>query len=229
MPVVTLNNQPVYGLPGARSGGPYDFLLSKMTGLVHRWKFTEPSGSFLDSVGNLTLTPSGVFTYGVAGPTGGAVTFGASAKAVAAGSGNIPLGNNPRTMLVVYKPATTTKQCLFSCGPANANNQWWTAFQTELDCWGNDMSFGGGSVGHWHLYVAYYTNPNGGARIDTGSATRVYGSIGTGISNFQIGLSTYGDGQFSGSIDDIAIFNRSITYAEWLALYNAVSSSALWT
>ena len=68
----------------------FDAVIGGISGLVHRWKFTETSGNFADSVGSLTLTAAGTFTYNTGSPRiGGAVLLGASATATSSGLGSI--------------------------------------------------------------------------------------------------------------------------------------------
>jgi hypothetical protein len=149
----------------------YDGAVSSLSGLVHRWKFEEASGNFADSVGSLTLTASGAFTYSVSGgPVSGAagsVTFGASGKGTSSGLGSIPVGGTARTILLVYKGVNATaKACYFSYGTA-VTRGWFTTFINDgvqdtmslsLFGAGQDVlqTLTPGNMATWHLLAATY-------------------------------------------------------------------------
>ncbi len=211
----------------------YEALIASYSGRVHHWKFDETGGDFADSVGSLTLTAIGILTYGVLGPAGKAVTFGTnSGRAISSGLTDVPVGASARSMVVVYKAGTTSKECLFSWGPTGSTRQWFTGFQNEMDTWGDDLGLGAGAAGHWHLYVATYDGSTAmQVTIDGQKFSRSLGAaLNTGNSgNFQVGLSTNTDGWFSGTIGDVVMFNRVLTDAEIGSLRTALLASANWS
>lgn len=232
---------------GGGSFTSYDSLIGAMSGLVHRWEFAEASGNFADGVGSLTLTPSGTFTYAVSGaPVGGAVTFGASAKADSSGLGSIPTGAGARSFVVIYKPpSSTSKQAVFSYGTSGTTRQWFSQFVNDVNVntwsaavWGDDATLGQSGSSQivipstadtlWHMGAVVY---DGALSLlvfhDTISTVRrLGGSLATGSSgNFRIGQDTASANQSSLTVDDIAVFNRALQPYEISQLYAALAGA----
>lgn len=227
MPSLTIGTQPVYGLPRPVQSDPYGATIMSLPGLVARWRFTETAGNFVDMVSGLTLTATGTFRYGLSGPALGAVGFGSGAKAAAAAIGNIPTGSTARTVLAVWKSNTTNKECIASWGPTGGTRQWQGMFQEEYDTWADDFSFGAGSSGKWHLYAFMYDGATTTSVLvdnSTSASHGLGGTLNTGTTPFQTGLSTNNDGQATGTVDDLAVFNRKLTSTELTALYKALNS-----
>jgi hypothetical protein len=213
----------------------FDAVIGGISGLVHRWKFTETSGNFADSVGSLTLTAAGTFTYNTGSPRiGGAVLLGASATATSSGLGSIPTGNNPRCIVAVFKPTDTTQQALFGYGAAatdqgcvcllNYNGADVILFSFYTD----DLSISnsGSVTNQWHIAIFNYdTSPDRRQQLmidglfASRTTTAVVNTATTG--NFVVGqwTATY-QGTFY--IDDLAVFNRALAPWEIRKLINAL-------
>lgn len=221
---------------GGGSFTMYDTLIAAMSGIVHRWKFDEASGNFADSVGSLTLTKSGTFTYSVAGaPVGGAVTFGASAKAVTSGMGSIPVGGAARTVVAVWKNTSTNQQCIWNYGTWSSTRQYFavdlngaSSAQVNATAWADDINMTSvpSCDGLWHLGVYTYDGSQTTAFYYDGN--RVGRFLGAALNtvdsgtHFQIGLTINSSNQFSGSLDDLAVFNRALQPYEVQQLFNAL-------
>lgn len=225
-------------------GKTYEERIISMGSLVHRWKFSDGSGDFNDSVGGLTLTKSGTITYGVTGPVGGAITFGASGKGVTSGMGNIPVGATARTFLLVFKAGSSTgKQTCYSYGTSGSTRQWWSLFldeptntQSTLALWADDVSTGtglnyfGNDQTKYHLFAATYDGNLTACLFQDGgySEKTLAGVLNTGSAgNFQIGLDTTSANQLgSCSFDDLAIFKRRLSFKELIILYRCLQRAS---
>lgn len=226
------------GATGAGGGGTvsYDSLISGMSGLVHRWKFEEASGNFIDAVGSLTLAASGTFTYGVTGgPVSGSVgsiQFGSGAVGITSGLGSIPVGNAARSFILVFQgPGTdyTSKQNLL-CYGAPSTRQWWSSFlndgtpgDTSLDTYADDLITAAQGVdATWHLLVLTYDgNGNTSFSIDGVRYWHTTGGVlnTSSANNFMIGQDNIGYFQLGPAVfDDLAVFNRCLNSYEIVKL-----------
>lgn len=223
---------------GPISTTPYDDVVRRIGGAVHRWKFDESSGNFTDSIGSLTLAVSGSFTYSQDGPLGGAVLFGASAKGQASGIGNLPDADEDRTFALVWQAVDTTKRAIYSYGTTGTRN-WWTLFQNDggtnlaAALWGDDQSFSAEGVGgidifatEWHLTIWRYASVTGQSSVIHDGRqlnTRTHpGDLTTSNANdFRVGQDTTGSNQFNGRIDDLVAFDKHLTRSECDRLWRA--------
>lgn len=137
----------------AEAGGStpetYDGVIAgALSGKVHRWKFDETSGATVaDSVGSLNLTLSGTYTRHVASPTGFGTTFGASAVATSSGLGSLPVGNNDRCFVCLFRSNSEVRQELVNYGPTGTTRQqWFNAMNVTggnlayLQVWSDDLN-----------------------------------------------------------------------------------------
>lgn len=229
----------------------WEYEIKQISGLVHRWKFTEASGNFVDSVGSLTLTATPTITYGVAGgPIGGSILFGASSKAVSSGLGSIPVGAAARTIILVFKltVSTATKSTFFSYGTA-ALRQWFTGFLNEggqsltaLDTFSDDLSlttptdaFGNatGPGTGWQMWAFLYDTTNTRTTIWQNGGVRGMKALGAAANtgsagNFNVGLDSTGANAASNAgltVDDISIFAGKLSQRQLSKLYNSLAIS----
>lgn len=231
---ITITNTGSGGGGGGSSSETYAQAITAIGGAVHRWKFDESSGNFADSIGSLTLTASGSFTYSVTAPLGGAVTFGASAKGQASGIGSIPSGSAARTFVAVYK-GHSGKAAIGSYGTSGSTRQWWTMFLNDsadpnlgLAMWADDLNTPAiidNRAAEWHISAwAYDGNVTSKIFHDSGYsyAWVLLAALNTGSgTDFRIGITTGGGNQFAGSIDDLVVFNSFLTNAQLQRLGDA--------
>jgi hypothetical protein len=220
------------GAGGGTTYSSYDDAVSSiLTGVVHRWKFDETSGTTVaDAVGSLPLTLAGTYTRNITSKTGVATNF-VSATATATGSGSVPTGNNPRCFIALLRSTSLAEQAVFSYGTPNSTNRIWmtgvigsqndtpnaTTPGGGLYTWGDDM----GNVGmgqsvrgnEWHLMAwGYDGNKGATVMIDGVSMSGLYGAnlATASATNFQIGKSSYSGHVIPllGDIDDFLVMDN---------------------
>jgi hypothetical protein len=230
---------------GASGGGASaetweDAMTALATGLVHRWKFEDASGSSVDdAVGSLDLTLSGTYTRNVdTGLTnlGKATTFGSGAKAVSSGLGSIPTGNNSRTIAAVFRTASVTasNEILCAYGTSGTRQDFGLLINNASD--GADGPFDGATAAQmpnawtadtaWHMLAATYKT--GGILTavvdDRFYAVKTAGVEATSSSgNLTVGAFVDGTtGPFLGDIADLAIWDRALGRYELTRLFRAL-------
>lgn len=204
-------------------------------GLVGYWKFDEGSGATVaDSSGNGntgTLVNSPSWTTG---KVGGALQFNGSTNYVNAGNAsNLDVAGGDFTAGVWINTQTTAKK--FFLQKADLNDGWNLGINMNADIFLElrDSSSASGTTASFPTAIAtntwYYV-----AVVKSGTNITVYKngiSLGTQAAyqnlsnaavNFQIGrLDWWTPGYFIGSIDDVRLYNRALSAAEIMALYNA--------
>ena len=78
--------------------------------------------------------------------------------------------------------------------------------------------------GQWYHVVVTYNDSQKAVYINgqkNSSTCSINGNLQKTSSNLTLGMSTVGAAAFNGAIDDVIIFNRSLTNTEILSLYNA--------
>jgi alpha-tubulin suppressor-like RCC1 family protein len=212
-------------------------------GLVHHWKLDETTvtaGSQIrDSAGNAHGTVTGTLTS-VAGKDGRAVLFNADNEYIG-GMGTLSALQNKTTFTFSawMKRTATGSELLLGGGGTGANGSVYLDYYNSNIYWGVDDASGGynnevytaQNDTNWHLMTLVFdgnligNNNRLKAFFDgvlLGSPTNL-GTIPatsySGTADFHIGLlaSTYS----RGTVDDVRIYNRALTAAEVLALYNA--------
>jgi hypothetical protein len=215
------------------------------TGLISHWPF---SGNANDAVGgnngsvfNATLTPDRFGNPNCAYKFDGFTSY---IKALAAG----PTGTVSRSVSFWAKrTATTAQQCAFDYGTPGGIGSYHIIFNYSFSCQG--IGFDNGSTtqtrasslftnGNWHHFVLVFDNS-----ISTQMNNMIYYVDGVAMSAtvscgandfinsgaaFPITIGRTADASsryFNGDLDDFFLYNRALTPAEVLALYNDVACS----
>lgn len=228
------------GVGGGAAETWEDAMTALSSGLVHRWKFEEASGSSIDdAVGSLDLTLSGTYTRNVdTGLTnlGKATTFGSGAKAVSSGLGSIPTGNNSRTIAVVFRTAsvTTSNEILCSYGTSGTRQDFGLLVNNSSD--GADGAFDGATTvqvsnawaadSAWHMLAATYKT---GGILTSVVDNRFYALKTAGVeatsSTGNLTVGAFMDGTTSpylGDLADLAIWDRALGRYELARLFRAL-------
>ncbi|MHB9148429.1 MAG: LamG-like jellyroll fold domain-containing protein [Candidatus Amoebophilus sp.] len=207
-------------------------------GLIGWWKL---DGNALDSVGsnNGTLNGSPTATTDKSGQENGAYTFnGTDAQNIAITDTGFPIGSNPRTVSLWFQTSTaqTDYKTLFSYG-AIGDSYYNHAFLIYVGVPANPdiikiETYGGAGTayatstyynGAWHHLVITYNSSaliiyyDGGLVVTSTPAAlaTVLGSVS------YVGRSIGLNGGFTGSIDDVRLYNRALSADEVKALYDA--------
>jgi hypothetical protein len=218
----------------------YDSLINAAAP-VHRWKFTETSGNFIDSVAGLALsvasTPSNL-TYSqtpLAGVGGGAILLNNASNGAhfIANAGSIPYASVARTVCVVFKPTDTTTQQMFFWGAQSSFHLFGASINDGgagfivADIFNDgETTFGTGcNTLAWHLLIVRAMGTN--IRdftifLDSFSHAQTISNTPntTGSANGFIvgGGLTFGTKKGTYYLDDIAIFARGLSDAEITAI-----------
>lgn len=210
-------------------------------GLLHYWNLDETSGARADSVGSLNLADNNTVGY-VAGKNGNAATFvAADADSLSVSPGtelqiSSSLGGTVSFWLM--PPDSGNMDCVlqkgtgyFSTGEYMAT---WTAIGSVLKWYvvggtGNWASFsmaGQSSVlkNAWHNIICWYDPSTKKANMSVDGGNVVVGAAISAPYNsttaFQIG-NVGGGSLTTGSVDEVAFWNRNLTSDERTELYNA--------
>jgi len=235
MPLVTVDSQPLYGLPGLRPSRRWEAQVAATPGLVGWWRMNELAGtSLLNSVpGGDALALSGGYTLGAPGPRGLlAVTFATNGYATIASTTGLPGGATPRTVGFWFKTTSVAKQIYFNYGE-KTTAKWWGMLSDTGE--GANMylllSDSGLAVkgaiaaavnGQWHWALAHYDGAStsviymDGGAFATGGRTLNTGATATMVAK-EMNVAVY----FNGSLCQITIWNRKLSVLEINALWNA--------
>lgn len=223
---------PASGLPRWMGGGS-----TLLNGLVNYWNLDEVSGSRADSVGGVTLTDNNA-VGSAAGKNGNCATFvGASSKSLSVASYSVGAGDF--TLALWFNQTSQSSQNVLM----SAITTWATALQFSLYTLatskvrlmrGNDAGsyvFADTpqttSFGTWYHVVAEYNSSTKVVRIwlnnqTPGTSGVMSGNPYTTSTAMAIGTRTGTAGEwFTGSIDEVAVWNRLLTSDERLELYNS--------
>ena len=212
-------------------------------GMVGYWKFDEGSGtSALDSslYGNVGVMYSSTTLTDIHTSSGckvgGCASYNGIDNMILAQGGTtmIPAGGSITVMAWAYKTISGTKTLGHSNGPFFLDMGTVMGGSTEIyngSAWGGVVSSQPISTSTWyHLAITYaasggrISNYLNGALDGTGT---IAGGVGQALSCVGIGYSSNGGcngvkaGFFGGLIDEFRIYNRALSAAEILALYNA--------
>jgi hypothetical protein len=206
-------------------------------GLLAYWELEELSGDAEDSFGTFDGTINTSIGYGAAGKIKNAYDFNRAGKDYINLGNNINLtdSHNFSIQAWVYPNFTSLGgEIIFALGDGPAGNQGVKLYFTS----NGDLYFGsgGGLIGNntdyilnqtWSHIIAIYTT-NGtsyiylnGSRIDT---TGSVGNLDATIYNTTIGANdgiSAMEAYFSGIIDEVAVWNRSLTASEVTDLWNS--------
>jgi prepilin-type N-terminal cleavage/methylation domain-containing protein len=212
--------------------------------LVGYWPLTEGTGTlaydYSGKSGNAIwsgtkASPSSTH-YESGGKVGGmSGYFDGSTNAVTANDPNIPTGANSFTKSVwIYLPAGVTSSIyaddILGWGISGVNNEsnmeriGGTTNQLINYFWANDLSWiSADIVNGWNNIVVTYDGTTEKGYVN-GAFESSYSPATPSVplTNVVIGGKIYvGDGDFSGQIDDVRVYNRALSSAEISALYNA--------
>ena len=211
--------------------------LFSSNGLVGYWKFDEGSGTTVqDSSGNGN-TGTWYGTLGnqwASGKTGGAGQFDGTTNYVSAGSASIlNIGGGDFTVSAWITTQSTAKK--FFLQKSDLNDGWNLGINMSADIFlevrengttnGTAVSFPTTIATNTWYYISAVKNGSNitvyknGISLGTQAA---YQNLSNAAVNFQIGrLDWWPPGYLPGFIDDVRLYNRALSAAEIMALYNA--------
>jgi prepilin-type N-terminal cleavage/methylation domain-containing protein len=206
---------------------PLDYGDSSLVGL---WTMDEGTGTtaydWSGNGNNGTLSsPAPTWTTGKVG--NGALNFNGSNNSVSTGANNIPLGSNPRSVFAwVYLPSVGGDYIIQSYGTYSGSEY------SALWAYGGDVYYGDGAEGFvgpsgitsntW-CFVGYTYNGGTSATVyingqpTTGNFSSPMNTV---LGSVAIGLGYNPSHDFSGLIDDVRIYNRSLSTTQVQAMYN---------
>jgi len=245
----TQNTNSIYANVSSSDTNNISTFIDFNNSLVGWWRAEGDANDYLGRnngtlTGNANATSTGKFgnAFGLDGN-------GDYVKTLTPSGANFTLTNS-YTIHIWYKKETSSNfQYLFSKIKSTAN---YNGYQAYINQSGN-IKFemyggGGGYIGRttlanynnndWHQAVFVYSGNSAssgfsiyvdGIRVDNvNNAAGTLGSDSTNVGNFTIGA--FGDGAgsyFNGSIDDVMVFNRSLSADEIIGLYANTSSKYL--
>ena len=200
-----------------------------LNGLLAYYKMDEASGNLTDSKGGFTGTVSGSPTYSATGKINTAVTF--------AGSSYFNAGNvlKPTAAITISAWVKTTSTGSFGI----VSNYYYDGFDLTTQPDGtiafeiNDTyALNSGtniSTGAWFHVVSTFDGSNLKMYINGVSDVTPLSHSGSipysGSGNFQIGARLSGN-KFTGTIDEVGVWDRALTPTEIALLYNTGSGKA---
>lgn len=216
-------------------------------GLVGYWKMDEGSGTLSDSSGNGNNgTQSGGVVYGVAGKAGNALSFDGVNDYVGVGnnlewSGALTVAAWHKRNVKDITNADGIIGNFYWASDANLRKGWVQRYYINTDSFAFLIELTNGStveekqityttsVGNWYYGVAVF-DPT--TRIVSWYVDGVLRGTATGSVGFNqiafdspyqmsTGNNPVNNGYFPGSIDEARIYNRALSAAEILAIYNA--------
>jgi hypothetical protein len=195
-------------------------------GLVGYWTFDEGSGSTAyDHSGNGnngTLVNSPTW---VAGKVGGALSFNGTNQYVQGNDTTLPQGASPRTMSAWIKTTTSGTSWFLSYGTdstGNASGMFVSGGNLYATTWLNDLNSGiTVNNNSWHFVVATYDGTTWRTYVDSVAGATNSPSTNTTGGNLKIGTRQDLTQYFSGTIDDVRIYNRALSANDVANLYTA--------
>ena len=191
--------------------------------LVAYWPFIDTGTLGNDVVGGTVLTATGA-TFTASGKFGGGVALSGSTQYLAGTVNNLPIGNSSYTQSAWFKPTVLGARGIVGWGAyggtrrvialrfsdsGNGFSHYW---------WGQDLVVTGLATnfldGNWHHVATTYNGTTrriylNGAQV----AADVPGTNNATALNFRIG-STNNSEYFSGTLDDVALYDNALTAAE---------------
>jgi len=206
-------------------------------GLVSHWKFDETSGSIAhDAVGTNNGALYGDATW-TAGTIGRGLQFSGDGWVNVPDSPSLNITGDEITISAWYKPSTND-------WALNGNNpivcKWLTLNNAYFLGYGPDMPnyvvlgtmtsevvraysvIPIDNVNHWYHIVGIYNGSEQVVYIDTVAGTPVDNTGNISLSTKPLRISGYPNGEelLSGTVDDIRIYDRALSYEEVVQLYN---------
>jgi len=134
-----------------------------------------------------------------------------------------PLYDLGRTVNVWFKQPTAANEMILGYGSAVNDGGFQVCLsggQIAVDIYGTTYQFGISLVNTWHQFVATYDGTTLRGYLDGAEGTPVVKALNTDNANaLRIGWSYTGN-HFTGSIDEIGMWSRALTYEEVAILYN---------
>jgi hypothetical protein len=231
---IAVSSQQVFTTTAASSSVPVP-----TSGLVGFWKFDEGSGSVAaDSSGNNNSAKLTNVTW-ADGRLGKAAVFNGSDSVANLGVGTTTLGNlgNAFTISAWVKPAAVSRQTIFSTGNSGQGVIFGMASNGSLETYYPAVNVaatrtGLFSPGNW--YHVTYTRSGSGANthayyingvLETLTINTANDFGNTSVSKLLGSRSTSPSLVFNGIMDEVKIFNRSLTAQEVVAEYARVGVS----
>lgn len=231
---------PTWETPSAGSAETWEDAVADLSGKVHRWKFEEASGDFADSIASLTLVANGSISYQAASPLGYAASF-TGGFAESSGVGSIPTGDNPRTILIVWKKTAVSAVSgifpLFSYGAATTRALFQVYSNASNIALFFSVSGGDGSVtvpvadGGWHLtahqHLAATLQTLGHYQDGFLTVRAAGGNLATSAANnFHVAAEFDDSDAAPITVADVIVFDRWLAKWELDRLYRALVVSA---
>jgi hypothetical protein len=228
------------------SPSPSPAVPSAPSGQVACWGFEEPSGTLYDSSGNYNLTTINSITYGATGKISNCISLDASTDYTRGPDTGLELTNFSVSAWVKTSDATI-KKCVFSKvkGGASYNRGYSISITADghpqISLHWNSTDHGGVveeslvstsaaiNDGNWHHIVMTYSNtgPSMKCYIDgqhDGTGTPSYVVIyDTNVASLYVGNSRYETNGFIGSLDEISVWDNTLSLSNVLYLYNSGS------
>jgi hypothetical protein len=221
--VSNVNESPVITSPLADASGSAGL----SNGLVAQYRL---DGSAVDSVGGYNGQLVNGPTYAAGHSDQGIVFNGSNWVQVDSLAGHLPTGNAARTVSFWMNPATLSSGSanIVSWGDGDGTaNQRFSILQYGANLYligqGNDYDMGSVLTGGWqHIAVTY----DGGTLKLFSNGTEVYSRSGitfaTSADGLYLGRNVHdrGDERWSGTLDDVSVYDRALSTAEVQALKN---------
>ena len=203
-------------------------LPSAHAGLVAYWPFNDAASLGTDAFAGTVLAANGGAAFTAAGKSGGGLVLSGASQFLAGTVPNLPAGNSTYTQAAWFKPTALGARGIVGWGNYGVSRQvnalrlfdsgngfrhyWWGA---DLDATNLSTNF---LDGNWHHVATTYDGTTRRIYLDGAQVIQdTPGANNAGTANFRIG-STNNAEFFSGSLDDVAIYNTALTAAEVQAL-----------
>ncbi len=198
-------------------------LSSAHAGLVAYWPFNDSGTLGTDPIGGTVLTATGA-TFTASGKFGGGVALSGTTQFLSGTVNNLPIGNSNYTQSAWFKPTVLGARGIVGWGGYGGTRQVIALRMSDSGngfshyWWGADLVVTGLATnfldGNWHHVATTFDGTTrriylNGVQV----ASDVPGSNGATAANFRIG-STNNSEYFSGTIDDVALYNNALSASE---------------
>ncbi len=193
---------------------------SAKASLVAYWPFNDAPTLGNDGVGGTVLTTGGA-TFTATGKFGGGLALNGTSQYLGGTVNNLPIGNSTYSQCAWFKPSVLGARGIVGWGNYGAARQvnalrifdsgnafrhyWWGA---DLDSPNSATNF---LDGNWHHVATTYDGTNRRIYLDgVQVAADVPGTNAATAVNFRIGSTNNGE-YFSGTLDEVAIYNNALS------------------
>ena len=205
-------------------------------GLVAYWPFNDAGTLGTDGVGGTVLTSNGGAAFTATGKSGGGLSLNGSNQFLSGTVNNLPIGNSTYTQAAWFKPTVLGARGIIGWGNYGATRQvnalrifdsgnafrhyWWGA---DLDSPSSATNF---LDGNWHHVATTYDGTTRRIYLDGSQVVSdTPGANAATAANFRIGSTNNGE-YFSGTLDDVAIYNNALSAAQVQSLASGGSPVA---